>query len=147
MEASSFIYMNFISHMTDFYIMKNFDQWNEVKKKIDGEARAPVKTGEIYWCRLGLNVGVEQDGKGDESQRPILVIKKYSHQIVLGIPLTTKFHRGDWYFDLKFKGEKMQVILNQSRPIDTKRLLSSMGQISERELSKIIDAYCKLIRS
>ena len=127
--------------------MKNFDEWNEVKKKTENSNRAPVKVGEIYWCKLGINIGVEQDGKDTESQRPILVAKKFSHQIVLGIPLTTQIHKGDWYFDLSIFDYPSQVILNQAKPIDTKRLVSSMGQISESELEKIINAYCKLIKT
>lgn len=38
---------------------KDFDNWNELKKKIENYNRAPVKLGEVYWARLGLNVGVE----------------------------------------------------------------------------------------
>ncbi len=127
--------------------MKNFDDWNEIKKKIELSKRAPVKVGEIYWGKLGLNIGVEQDGKDTDYLRPILIIKKFSHQIVLGIPLTTQSHKGDWYFDLHIFDKPSQAILNQAKPIDTKRLLSSMGQLSENELGKVIDAYCNLIKT
>ncbi len=126
---------------------KDFDNWNEIKKKTQSSSRAPVKVGEIYWCKLGLNIGVEQDGKDIEFQRPVLIIKKFSHEIVLVIPLTTKKHEGDWYFKLNLFENNSYAILNQTKPIDTKRLISSMGQISDTELSKIVDAYCKLIKS
>ena len=127
--------------------MKDFDEWNEIKKRTEDSKRAPVKVGEIYWCKLGLNIGVEQDGKDAEFQRPILVLKKFSHQIILGVPLTTQIHKGDWYFDLSIFEYPSQAILNQAKPIDTKRLLSSMGQISDIELEKVIDAYCLLIKT
>lgn len=65
---------------------------------------------------------------------------------MLGIPLTTQIHRGDWYLDLNLFGDNVQAILNQTRPIDTKRLISSMGQIGETELQKIIESYIQLIR-
>lgn len=125
--------------------MKNFDEWNETKKKVNFKDRAPVRLGEIYWCNLGLNIGVEQDGREDNFQRPVIIIKKFSDQIVLVAPLTTKIHKGDWYFDIDILGVKQQVILNQIKPIDTKRLTKGIGEISENELNKIIDAFIKLI--
>ncbi len=124
---------------------KNFDEWNEKKKKIDYDKRAPVKLGEVYWCNLGINIGVEQDGRGDNFQRPVIVIKKFSGQIILVAPLTTQLHKGDWYFDVNIFGIRQQVILNQIRPVDTKRLTKGIGEIYLKEVKKILDAYIKLI--
>lgn len=126
--------------------IKDFDEWNNIKKKVEDYHRAPVKLGEIYWCRIGLNIGVEQDGKGNNFMRPVIILKKFSNEIVLIVPLTTKNHKGDWYINLSIDDEKVQDILNQIRPIDTKRLLSSLGQIGETEVTKIIDAYYDVIR-
>ena len=103
--------------------------------------------GEIFWCRVGLNVGVEEDGKNSEFVRPVLVIKKFSHEIVLGIPLTTKEKAGDWYYPLPHFGKNSYLVLNQVKSFDTKRFLSSMGQISENELEKIINSLFKLVKS
>lgn len=124
---------------------KNFDDWNIVKKKIEFKSRAPTKRGEIYWIRFGVNIGVEQDGKDIEFQRPGVILKKFSNEIVLVAPLTTKIHKGDWYLDLSFKDKNVQIILNQIKPLDTKRLISSMGQISDKEVDRIINEYSKLI--
>lgn len=127
--------------------MKDFDKWNVVKRKTDlTEKRPPVRVGEIYWCKIGLNIGVEQDGKDEAFQRPVLVIKKFSNEIILITPLTSKEHAGDWYSEINFENKKSWCVLNQTKPIDTKRLLSSMGEISEKELSKIINTYCNLIQ-
>lgn len=126
---------------------KDFDSWNEVKKKTNKGEHAPIKPGEVYWCRIGLNVGVEQDGSGSEYARPVLVIKKFSHQIALVAPLTKRGKSGDWYYPLAHFGDTSFAILNQARPLDTKRLLESMGQISETELQRVIGAYCNLISS
>jgi hypothetical protein len=46
--------------------MKNFDGWNEIKKRLDSKNRTGVKVGEVFWCKLGLNVGVEQNGNEEE---------------------------------------------------------------------------------
>ncbi len=125
---------------------KPFDEWNEIKKQIDISNRAPVKLGEVYWCKLGLNIGVEQNGRENNFQRPVIIIKKFSNQIVLIVSLTTQQHKGDWYFDISIFGIKQQVILNQIRPIDTKRLTESMGQILKKDVENILKAYMELIR-
>ncbi|MBI5003892.1 type II toxin-antitoxin system PemK/MazF family toxin [Candidatus Kaiserbacteria bacterium] len=124
---------------------KDFDAWNEIKKKTDQGNRAPIKPGEVYWCRIGLNIGVEQDGGTTGYIRPVLIIKKFSHEIALAAPLTTKGKSSNWYYPLPHFGDTSCAILNQARPLDTKRLLGHMGQISENELRKLIASYCKLI--
>lgn len=126
---------------------KDFDSWNIVKKNTEDGRRAPVKLGEVYWCKIGLNIGVELDGKNNQYLRPVLIIKKYSNEIVFCVPLTTKKHSGDWYYHLPHFGINSYAILNQARPMDTKRLLSSLGQISEIEIKKIIDTFYKLLKS
>ena len=74
--------------------MKNFSKWN--KKKIEVENRdidalkINFKNREVWWCSLGENIGYEQDGKGENFERPILILRKFNKHIFLGIPLTTK---------------------------------------------------------
>lgn len=126
--------------------IKNFDGWNEVKKKVNNKNRALIKQGKVYWCNLGINVGVEQNGKDNNFQRPIIVIKKFSNKIVLGAPLTTKIHKGNWYFDIEIKNKKVQVILNQIKPLDTKRLLNELFEIPENKIKHIIKKYIELIQ-
>ncbi len=128
--------------------MKDFDTWNEIKKKIDYSlSRKTVKLGEIYWCKLGLNIGTEQNGREGNFERPVIVIKKFSNRTVLVAPLTTQLHEGTWYFDIILFDKKQQVLLNQIKPIDTKRLLNSIGQISLFEIRRILREYIKLILS
>jgi mRNA-degrading endonuclease toxin of MazEF toxin-antitoxin module len=107
--------------------MKDFDKWNNSKKKINKKFRPLIKQGRIYWCNLGLNIGVEQDGKGDNFQRLVIVIKKFSNQFALIAPLTSKLHTGNWYLDMHILDKNAQVILNQIKPVDTKRLLEEVG--------------------
>lgn len=125
--------------------MKEFDKWNKVKKKIEKKLRPQIRQGKLYWCNLGINVGVEQDGKGDNFQRLVIVIKKFSKQFVLIAPLTSQIHTGNWYHTMKILGKDSQVILNQIRPIDTKRLLEEVGEISENKINEIIKKYFTLI--
>lgn len=45
---------------------------------------------DIWWYRLGVNIGFEQDGKGSDSSRPVLIIKKFTRHVAWIIPLTDK---------------------------------------------------------
>lgn len=74
--------------MVDDYL---FDEWNEVKKKLDKKTgNSLFREGQIWWCSVGQNVGSETYGKGKIFARPVLVFKRLSAQLFIGIPLTTK---------------------------------------------------------
>lgn len=61
---------------------KRFDEWIEVKKSRHDSARLPViKDGEIWWCAMGENIGVEINGKNESFARPVLVFKKLSRWV------------------------------------------------------------------
>jgi len=50
--------------------MKQFDEWNTVKKHVENRTHINIKEGQIYYAYLGENIGYEQSGKGDEFFRP-----------------------------------------------------------------------------
>ena len=65
--------------------MKDFDKWNIEKKKIDYNIKNILpKKREIWWLSIGLNVGVEEDGKNNNFEQPILVMKVFNKQCFLG---------------------------------------------------------------
>ena len=79
--------------------MKKFDEWNEVKKDTDYNTRIiGIKPREIFWAKIGENVGYEQNGKGDNFARPVLIIKKLTKELFLGIPLTSSIREDSDYF-------------------------------------------------
>lgn len=49
-------------------MIKDFDKWNKSKKEIDSNNNyLPLyHERQIRWCRLGINIGSEQDGTGYE---------------------------------------------------------------------------------
>ena len=59
--------------------MKPFDRWNKVKQRLE---RKNIDNSfhfyerEVWWCSLGVNVGVEVDGKNHQFERPVLVSYK-----------------------------------------------------------------------
>jgi mRNA interferase MazF len=124
-----------------------FDNWNVIKKETDATSKTDIKirSGEIRWCRFGINIGKEILGKGETFRRPVLILKKFSGDVFLGLPLTTKVHTGDWYYTITHEDIERSLILNQARVLDKKRLEDKLFEISEAELQKIKEAYCILI--
>lgn len=56
--------------------MDNFDKWNHIKKEIHNNRNANfVKEGCVYWVNIGYNIGNEVYGKGENFERPVLVMK------------------------------------------------------------------------
>ena len=83
---------------------KRFDEWIEKKKSLHKTGRCPViKDGEVWWCAIGENVGVEVNGKNAPFSRPVLILKKLSRYSFVGVPLTSKRHEGSWYAHFIFK--------------------------------------------
>lgn len=72
--------------------IKDFDKWNKEKKKTNQEISRKVRfqEKEIWWCKIGINVGCEMDGKGNRFVRPVLIVKKTSPNTFFGVPLTKK---------------------------------------------------------
>ena len=49
-----------------------------------------IRQREIWWCSISINIGVEEDGKNNLYERPILVVRKFNRRHFMGVPLTTK---------------------------------------------------------
>jgi mRNA interferase MazF len=128
--------------------MKNFSDWNKIKIKTDEvKSEIKIREGEIRWCRIGMNVGSEILGKGESFKRPVLILKKFTGDVFLGIPLTSKIHDGNWYYILEHEGVKRSIVLNQARLLDKKRLEEKMFEVFKKQLIEIKQAYCNLILS
>ncbi len=121
--------------------MKNFDAWNEVKKKIAAEENEPdkfPKEGEVWMSSLGKNVGFEQNGSGDNFSRPILVIKKFNNHMFWCVPLSTKQKGLDFYFNYTDpNNQKVAAILAQMKLMSLKRLKRKLYEFDSEKLVEI----------
>ncbi|OGM91094.1 hypothetical protein A2755_00025 [Candidatus Wolfebacteria bacterium RIFCSPHIGHO2_01_FULL_48_22] len=108
---------------------KDFDTWNDEKKKVHGQGMGKLYCArEIWWCSLGVNVGFEQDGTGKESQRPVLIMRGFSKQVCLIVPLTTSTKKNPYHVAIgNVDGQQASVIISQLRLIDTKRLVNKVA--------------------
>jgi len=126
---------------------KDFDEWNEVKKAIHREENAKFyHAREVWWCSLGVNIGFEQDGAGNEYRRPILIRKGLSRETCLAIPLTTSTHPHRLRPSVGLvEGQEARALLSQMRVIDTKRLVRKIGYIEQDAFERIRKAAKEIL--
>ncbi len=106
-------------------MQKEFDNWNIRKENLHthGEWKF-YHVREIWWCAMGVNIGSEQDGGGEEYRRPVLILKAFGHATCLVVPLTRSTHSHSYRIALgKVAGEDATALISQIRVVDTKRLV------------------------
>ena len=125
---------------------KDFKKWHGKKELIDEIKQRPFfHEREIWFCHIGLNIGFEQDGSGEEFLRPVVIVRKFTDKIFWGIPLTrSKEHHKinkkseKYYYSLVFiPGVKSVAILSQIRLIDARRLARLMGMMEEKDFKML----------
>jgi len=125
---------------------KDFLGWFQIKERLQLSDHKPplFKEGEVWWCYIGENMGIEINGKGDIFTRPIFILKKYDKYSFLGLPLSTKIEKGTWYVQVEFSSKQQTVSLNQGRIFDYRRFKEKMGQMEEFEIEKVRKGYIAL---
>ena len=117
---------------------KDFIKWSIYKEKLNSSTRSLMyKPGEIWWCALGINIGHEQDGDQLSFERPVLIIKTFSNDTCLCVPMTTSKRDSSFYFSITLSGKEVSIITSQIRTISTKRLLRNFANISDDEFKKL----------
>ena len=119
-------------------MQKDFDRWNEEKKKTHGEKPRLYTVREIWWCRLGVNVGTEQDGRGEWYVRPCLILRGFGPNACLVIPLTTSVREHPLRVPVGIiDGREARANLSQLRVVDTRRLERKIGFLDKETFTKI----------
>lgn len=120
--------------------LTKFIEWTKLKIRLhlkNEEEIVYFREREIWWVSLGVNVGYEQDGKHENFERPILVLKKFNKHILWALPITSQNKIGDFYYQLEYESQKFSVILSQLRLISSKRLLRRIRKINVSEFKTI----------
>lgn len=103
---------------------------------------------EIWWAAIGHNIGDEEDGKGIEFVRPVLVLRKFNSHLFWGIALTTTFRTGKYYINFTYRSNVASTaILSQLRIYDSKRLMKRDGIMSQRDFALVQLKLVKIIRN
>lgn len=121
---------------------KDFDRWNEVKKKIDSPdlGTRPFPRERWVWiCSVGINVGFEQNGTGNEFERPAVVVKKFNNQMYWVVPLSSKQKSFDFYYNFTDpSGHPVALISSQLRLISIKRFKREMYRLPDADFDNLI---------
>ena len=120
-------------------MIKDFDKWNNNKKLVHyGKNNKQYHSRDIWWCSLGINIGDEHDGEGCDYQRPVLVLKGFSANTCLVIPLTSSTEKHPMRVPIGIvDGKEASAVLSQIRTIDTKRLLGRICYLN-KEVFEVI---------
>lgn len=107
---------------------KNFDEWNKIKKLTQAEKPRLYTVREVWWCRLGVNIGTEQDGSGALFLRPAIILRGFGPDACLVAPLTTSTREHPLRVSVGvIDGRQARVNLSQLRVVDTRRLVEKIG--------------------
>jgi mRNA interferase MazF len=121
-------------------MQKDFDKWNNIKKQTNAnDDYLPLyHERQIRWCRLGANVGFEQDGTGKGFSRPVLILKGFSRHVCLVLPLTTSTKKNKYHAPVGIiDGLRAAAIISQLRLIDTKRLDTHIATLDKKVFGHI----------
>lgn len=115
-------------------MQKDFDCWNDLKKKLNNFNRIIfAHPREIWWCSLGLNIGAEIDGKNDNFERPVIVMKVYNKETLIIVPLTTKEKNDQFHHRIQTRDKIAWAKLTQSRVVSAKRLVRKVDSLPDVE--------------
>jgi len=129
---------------------KIFDGWNSVKKSVHHDKKLrSFKQRDIFYIKMGQNIGYEQNGKGDEFVRPVVIFKKFNHDMFFGMPLSTKIKEGRFYYVFEFNKNgivmKNIVLLSQLRLFSANRLLNKIGVMEKNDFKYMKDKFKNLL--
>jgi len=131
---------------------KNFEEWNISKQLIDKNDREVFGyPREVWWCSLGINIGAEIDGKNENFERPVIIMKVYNKETMLVLPTTGREKKDKFHMpieinvvDQKTNNTYKKIVyvkLTQARVISNKRLLRKVDVINEEDFKKIQDVF------
>lgn len=118
--------------------IKDFDSWNNIKREINNNNKNKFfHEREVWWCSIGVNIGSEQDGKGNKYLRPVVIYKRIDSNMFLGIPLTSVLSEDKIHISFYFNYDISTALIFQVRSFDKRRLVQKIGRISMYVYNKI----------
>ena len=126
---------------------KEFEKWHHKKQALHKDKRdIYFRKGEIWWCALGVNIGYEQDGKNENFERPVLVIRKINRHLALTIPLSSKLKNHPYYYEYRYDEKIFSAIIFQLRVVSTKRFMRRLGVVEKVSFNGILDAVINFMQ-
>lgn len=122
-------------------------KWLIIKEQLDvTTAKIFVNEREICYISIGQNIGFEQNGKHNNFERPVLVLRKFSDNLFIGIPLSKQLKNSQYYFIFKFNSTPSAALLSQIRLFDNKRVVRKIGYISPSDFLLLKEKLKNLLK-
>ncbi|MFA6006625.1 MAG: type II toxin-antitoxin system PemK/MazF family toxin [Candidatus Paceibacterota bacterium] len=119
-------------------IAKKFLEWIKVKIFTEISGRHLIfSEGEIWWTSIGHNIGMESNGKNENFERPVLILRKFGKDSFWGISVSSNIRIDHFYYRFKLKGEEYCLNLSQLRLLSSKRLLRRVGYFNAEDFTKV----------
>ena len=127
-------------------MQKDFSRWFSLKQSThEAESGALFHEREIWWCKLGANIGFEIDGGGENFERPVVVLKKFNLDTCIVVPFTAKPKTGKYYFPIGImNGRDAVAVLSQIRLIDRKRLAEKIETLPNAKFKALLNAIVQV---
>jgi len=125
--------------------MEKFDNWNEVKKKThETKRKLGIKPRDIFWAKIGQNIGSEEYGKNENFARPVIIVRKLTHDLFIGIPLTSTIKDNDYFHSFEYNNKihgmvKNSAMILQFRTFSIKRLMNKVGVINKEDFEIVLE--------
>jgi len=129
--------------------IKNLIHWNKEKINIfKNNKKCFPKERQIWVCKLGINIGREQNGNLKEFVRPVLILNHFGENF-FALPLTSQLKKNQFRFLLTSSNiglsKESEVILDQIKTISQKRMIWQIGWCDKADFSKIKNRMSELI--
>ncbi len=131
--------------------MENFNQWNEVKKNTQlNKRKLGIKPREIFWAKIGQNIGSEEYGKNENFARPVIIIRKLTSDLFVGVPLTSTIKTNDYFHSFEYENKQNGLTQNsamilQLKTFSIKRLMNKAGVININDFDKIVEKLQNIV--
>jgi len=117
---------------------KDFNKWNKLKKDVEVKPEnLIIKEREIWWTYSGLNIWTEACWKWENFRRPVLVLKKLSHENYIIIPLSTKVKTWTWFENYSIDWVEYTALLYQVKMMNIKRFYVNMWKMDYEKFLEI----------
>ena len=131
--------------MNEEYV-KRYDKWNERAKILDKRVFVDFyHEREIWWCSMGVNIGSEQDGRNDFFERPVIIVRKIRRNLLIVVPITSKFAEHQDRMTAHIAGQTSQILLSQVRSISCNRLSRKIGRIKTTIFRELIIRMIRIL--
>jgi mRNA interferase MazF len=119
---------------------ENFKNWIDIKFRIHQTNNRPIyyKTKQIWWCNLGQNIGDEENGKGLNYMRPVLILKKFNKNLCLAVPISSVLKDNKYYILINYHGKSYSALISQVRAIDSKRLQNKIAELNNEYFRRVL---------